>query len=85
MDHSDINKVARNHSANLLAAADDRGKVCVYRYPCPVDFNADHLTLAGHSSHVTNVVFAKDDTYLVSTGGNDTAVIQWKVVTPQSE
>lgn len=33
----------------------------------------------GHSSHVTSVAFMHDDARLVSTGGNDTSVMQWIV------
>lgn len=33
----------------------------------------------GHSSHVTAVAFMHDDARLVSTGGADTAVMQWIV------
>uniref|UniRef100_A0A8C3AA33 EMAP like 1 n=1 Tax=Cyclopterus lumpus TaxID=8103 RepID=A0A8C3AA33_CYCLU len=34
----------------------------------------------GHSSHVTNVTFLYDDGYLVSTGGKDMSVMQWRIV-----
>lgn len=34
----------------------------------------------GHSSHVTAVTFLHDDTRLISTGGKDTAIMQWAVV-----
>lgn len=82
MDKTDINKCGTNNKGapSLLAAADDRGKVCVYNYPC-YDFgkNAPHLTLWGHSSHVANVTFDSEDNYIFSVGGNDTSVIQWKV------
>jgi hypothetical protein len=42
------------------------------------------LELKGHSSHVTKVKFGavagpKKEQYLFSTGGNDSAVIQWKL------
>lgn len=33
----------------------------------------------GHSSHVTNVRFNKDDSYMVTTGGNDRSVFQWRL------
>jgi len=32
----------------------------------------------GHSSHVTCVRFSHDDSYVISTGGNDMAVFQWR-------
>lgn len=34
----------------------------------------------GHSSHVTSVAFLHDDTRLISTGGADTAVLQWAII-----
>lgn len=33
----------------------------------------------GHSSHVTNVRFNSDDSYLLTTGGNDKSLFQWRV------
>lgn len=36
-------------------------------------------TYSGHSSHVTGIEFLHDDTRLISTGGNDTSVLQWVV------
>ena len=35
---------------------------------------------SGHSSHVTNVQFLYDDSRLLSSGGKDSAVLQWQVV-----
>ena len=35
---------------------------------------------SGHSSHVTNVEFLCDDSHLISTGGKDTSIMQWRVV-----
>lgn len=34
----------------------------------------------GHGSHVTNVRFTHDDGHLVSLGGKDTSVFQWRVL-----
>lgn len=34
-------------------------------------------TLQGHSSHVTNIRFTYEDQRIVSTGGNDTAILVW--------
>ena len=87
-DGTDVNATARSHGAKsyaadapagLLATADDFGKVKVFRWPCVVP-RAVNQTYLGHSSHVTNVAFSADDELLVSTGGNDRAVFQWKVL-----
>ena len=64
---------------HLLAAGDDFGKVKLYRYPSMVE-PSQYLECKGHSSHVTKVKFGpipnnKQAQYLISTGGNDTAVI----------
>uniref|UniRef100_A0A8C3T6T7 EMAP like 1 n=1 Tax=Chelydra serpentina TaxID=8475 RepID=A0A8C3T6T7_CHESE len=44
------------------------------------DFKAPSHVYGGHSSHVTNVDFLCEDTHLISTGGKDTSIMQWRVV-----
>ncbi|XP_064603891.1 echinoderm microtubule-associated protein-like 2 isoform X2 [Liolophura sinensis] len=78
-DGTDINGCAASHKRHLVASADDYGKVNLYKYPCFQPKSSGH-TYPGHSSHVTNVAFLKDDTRLISTGGKDTSVLQWEVV-----
>ena len=78
VDGTDINAVARSNAPtkdgyHLIASGDDFSKVKVFRFPSMVDQSAG-LEGIGHSSHVTNVSFSKDDKYLFSTGGNDTCV-----------
>jgi len=57
----------------LLATADDAGKVNLYRYPS-VDEKSKAVQGHGHSSHVTKVRFNYNDSLLISTGGNDQTV-----------
>jgi len=84
-DGTDINAVHRSQKGDLLASADDHGQVKLFRYPCPLQGESDkgrgqfHAS-NGHSSHVTNVRFNSNDTMLFSTGGNDRAIFQWKLV-----
>ena len=47
--------------------------------PCLSSQAPSHV-YSGHSSHVTNVDFLCDDSHLVSTGGKDTSIMQWRVV-----
>lgn len=76
-DGSDVNAVDADPKRTVLSTADDYGMVNLYRYPCLE--KAEKKVFGGHSSHVTNVRFTCDGQYLISTGGNDKAVIQWKV------
>lgn len=39
---------------------------------------AECLSFAGHSSHVTNIRFSYDDRYVISAGGADLCLFQWK-------
>ena len=82
-DGSDINAVARSHAPladgyHLLASGNDSSRVKLFRYPCSQE-RSEALEGTGHSSHVTNVKFSKDDQWLFSTGGNDNCVFQWRI------
>ncbi|XP_076633239.1 echinoderm microtubule-associated protein-like 2 isoform X3 [Colletes latitarsis] len=77
-DGTDINNCSRSSDSKLLATGDDFGKVKLFSYPACQPKSLCH-TYGGHSSHVTNVSFLQDDTRLISTGGNDTSVLQWIV------
>lgn len=81
MDGTDINAVDRSNSSyqgemKLLASGDDFGKVRLLEYPCIVK-NSQGVVGRGHSSHVTNVKFSRDDKVLISTGGEDQTILQW--------
>jgi microtubule-associated protein-like 6 len=83
-DGSDINaaQFTRNPvlglGYQLLATANDDGNIHVFRYPC-CNEESDKVIARGHSSHPTNVQWSADGTRLFSLGGNDTALIKWKV------
>ncbi|KAH9137683.1 hypothetical protein LEN26_005631 [Aphanomyces euteiches] len=76
-DGSDVNALDRSHSGSLLAIADDFGKIKIIRYPC-VKKHSGYVDFIGHSSHVTNVRWSAEDRYLMSTGGLDRCLFQWK-------
>uniref|UniRef100_A0A8C9YN88 EMAP like 1 n=1 Tax=Sander lucioperca TaxID=283035 RepID=A0A8C9YN88_SANLU len=78
-DGTDVNAVCRSSDKSLLVTGDDFGKVHLFSYPCS-QFRAPSHVYGGHSSHVTNVTFLYDDGYLVSTGGKDMSVMQWRIV-----
>lgn len=61
----------------MIATGNDDSLVRLFHYPCVVPKQV-HKAYQGHSSHITQVRFSKDDNFLVSTGGNDKCVLVWK-------
>uniref|UniRef100_A0A3Q2TVD2 EMAP like 3 n=1 Tax=Fundulus heteroclitus TaxID=8078 RepID=A0A3Q2TVD2_FUNHE len=77
-DGTDINALCRSHNEKIVAVADDFCKVHLFQYPCPKPKAPSHK-YEGHGSHVTNVCFTHNDSHLLSIGGKDTCILQWKV------
>jgi WD40 repeat protein len=82
MDGTDINSVARSpgsqSEAKLIASGDDWGRVNLYRNPVGTDNEAKHFD-NGHSSFVCRVKFSRDGRYLLSAGGFDKTILQWRI------
>uniref|UniRef100_A0A8C1RLE6 EMAP like 4 n=1 Tax=Cyprinus carpio TaxID=7962 RepID=A0A8C1RLE6_CYPCA len=78
-DGTDINALVRSHNRKVIALADDFCKVHLFQYPCSRPKAPSHKYSA-HSSHVTNVSFMHRDSHLISTGGKDTSIMQWRLV-----
>ncbi|KAM6949384.1 echinoderm microtubule-associated protein-like 3 [Aplochiton taeniatus] len=77
-DGTDINALCRSHNERMVAVADDFCKVHLFQYPCP-KLKAPSHKYEGHGSHVTNVRFTHRDSHLLSMGGKDTCILQWRV------
>jgi len=78
MDGSDINNCDRSPNGELIASADDWGRVNLYNYP--VGEENEKSSFLGHSSHVVDAKFTKDSQHVISVGGNDKTILQWKIV-----
>ncbi|XP_069811367.1 echinoderm microtubule-associated protein-like 4 isoform X4 [Dendropsophus ebraccatus] len=78
-DGTDINALVRSHNRKVIALADDFCKVHLFQYPCSKPKAPSHKYSA-HSSHVTNVSFTHSDGHLISTGGKDMSIIQWRLI-----
>ena len=76
-DGTDVNAVSRSRSKTHLVTADDFGRVSLYNYPVIVT-QAPCRSYRGHSSHVMNIVFSSNDKRVISVGGKDRAVFQWR-------
>ena len=77
-DGSHIHALDRSKSQTAVAVGDNFGRLRLYRYPV-VDTNAQAEDYWGHACEVTNVKWNADDSYLISSGGRDKAIFQWKV------
>lgn len=78
-DGTDINACSSSIKNKLCCCVDDMGKVNLFTYPCNAT-KAEKRVYQGHSSHVTNVTFINDDTRVITTGGNDMAILQWSII-----
>jgi microtubule-associated protein-like 4 len=70
--------VVRANQKPLVAVGNCWGIVELYTYPNGSDATA-HSSKA-HSLEVANAIWMNQDTTLVTTGGHDLALMQWKVV-----
>ena len=76
----DINACDIDKTKRYIVTSDDYSKVKLFRYPSPVE-RAAFLQYNGHSSHVTCVRFLSDNKHVISIGGLDKAVFQFKFTT----
>jgi WD40 repeat protein len=88
-DGSDVNSVCRSHSKQLLATAENTGLIKIFNYPCVgggldragnLNRRPESLRVTGHSDHVTEVAWTAGDQRVISVGGSDLALMQWRVV-----
>ena len=77
-DGTDVNAVDRSRREDTIVTGDDYFKVNLYRFPCLK--KAQYKSYAGHCSHVLGVKFLADDSHVISIGGNDCSIFQWKHV-----
>ena len=76
-DGSVVHAVARSHDRNLLAVATSHGIVRVHRYPC-YEFNSVGLEYRGHSADIRNLAWTQKDEFLLTAGGGDKCIMQWR-------
>ena len=75
-DVTDVNASHLSSDGKLIATGDDYGFVKLFEFPS-LQKHAKCKKYVGHSAHVTNVRWTKDDNFLVTIGGGDTSVMMW--------
>jgi len=72
-----ISSICRNKAESLLAVGYSNGKVVLTHFPA-TSIHPDTKIIPGHSSAVTNICFANEDTSIISIGQTDCCVLHWK-------
>ena len=80
-DGTDVNSCARTRDGRAVATANEDGIVRFFRYPCDVG-RGDHRTYVGHSIHVTKCCCSYNDEFLITIGGEDRTILQWRHYEP---
>uniref|UniRef100_A0A3B3BQZ1 EML-like second beta-propeller domain-containing protein n=1 Tax=Oryzias melastigma TaxID=30732 RepID=A0A3B3BQZ1_ORYME len=75
---TNVNSVDANYSSAVLVTGDDLGLIKLFRFPCLKKGLSKFKKYIGHSAHVTNVRWSNDLQWVISTGGADHAVFQWR-------
>ncbi|KAI8515105.1 Echinoderm microtubule-associated protein-like 5, partial [Branchiostoma belcheri] len=78
-DLSDVNTADVNFDHGVMVTGDDQGLVKLFRFPC-IRKGAKFRKYGGHADHVTNVRFSCEGSRVVSIGGADSSVFQWKLL-----
>ena len=65
----------------VAVTADDNGKVKLFRWPV-FGFKQRFRSYHGHGSHVRDARFSYDSDYVISAGGSDMSIFQWRHVIP---
>jgi WD40 repeat protein len=78
-DGTDLNDVTLSEDGQFLAAGDDFGVVRLFKYPAVSNKPDAHRIYRGHSSFVVGVEFCRNNEYLITCGGNDMAIFQWRL------
>ena len=76
-DGTHVNDVCGSADKTLLFSSDDFSLVNVFRFPNP-SIN-ESRSFCGHSEHVTRVTASQDGKTVFTVGGNDKALIQWRL------
>ena len=76
-DPQHVTAVNRSHSGALLAVGNAWGLLDLYPYPCVAGVQPQ--CYKAHSLEIANVIWTLNDEYLLTAGGHDLALMQWRV------
>lgn len=74
----DVNTADRSHTRTCVATGDDFGVVSLYPYPAHE--GCGRKQYGGHSNNVVGTRFLFDDSALITVGGSDQTICQYRVL-----
>jgi len=80
----EVSAVHRSSSGTLLASVDECGGVALRRFPC-VNPLSGRKSYRGHRGEVRNVRFTPDDLHVITVGGTDRCVMQWRITLDEED
>ena len=83
-DTNDVNAIDVNFEQGVCVTGDDLGLVKLFKFPT-FKKGAKFKKYTGHSAHVTNVRFTSDRKRVITVGGADHAVFQWRFLIENEE
>eukprot|EP00948_MAST-09A_sp_MAST-9A-sp1_P002160 g2160.t1 len=78
-DGVEIHSACRSNDSSLLCVTNGNGEIKMYRYPV-LSKAAECVQGSGYAEKVTKARFSADDNRLITIGGSDRTVMQWKVI-----
>jgi len=76
-DGTDLNDATLTSDHRLIITGDDYGTIRIHNYPAIDPTN--HVSYGGHAEFVQGVELLRDDSQLITCGGEDMAIFQWKL------
>ena len=80
-DGTDLTSCHMTRDQRYVVTAEKSGKLKLFNAPCVVH-RAPFKECWGHASHVKAVRFLRQDTFVMSVGGHDRSVFQWRFTKP---
>jgi len=80
-ENVEITSCGKNKDSTQICTTDNYGRLRLWRYPCHRE-ESGHISYRGHSYDAKNVAWGAHDGFVVSLGGRDRCLFQWKVLPP---
>ena len=84
-DGTDVNALYRSNSEKYCVCGDDSFQINLFTWPALKGAYENSKQYKGHCSHVLGLQFTGTDSHVVSVGGNDATILEWRHYIPDEE